>query len=158
MIYLISDTHFNHTNIIKYCDRPFINVVEMNQTLVNNWNNTVKDNDIVLFLGDFAFKEVATWKEQLKGNITFIRGNHDDKDKFPIHSLVFKYKGKEYFCTHKPENYDKNYPINFVGHVHQKWKTKVMPDGTLLVNMSVDVWDFKPVSIKDILESIFQSI
>ena len=49
-IFLISDLHLDHYNIIKYCNRPFSSVREMNYLIVNNWNTTVKDNDIVYFL------------------------------------------------------------------------------------------------------------
>ena len=39
--YWTSDTHFSHANVIKYCNRPFKNVDEMNATLIENWNKTV---------------------------------------------------------------------------------------------------------------------
>ena len=53
-IFLVSDTHFNHENILKYCNRPFNTIEEMNVALIGNWNSVVKDDDIVYFLGDFA--------------------------------------------------------------------------------------------------------
>ena len=50
-IYLTSDQHFNHKNIIKYCDRPFANTDYMNTEIIRNYNNIVKDDDIVYHLG-----------------------------------------------------------------------------------------------------------
>ena len=52
--WLISDTHFDHANIIKYCNRPFKDVDEMNNTIWQNWNSVVDADDIVYHLGDFA--------------------------------------------------------------------------------------------------------
>lgn len=40
--YIISDTHFNHKNIINYCNRPFRDINEMNNTIIDNWNKSVK--------------------------------------------------------------------------------------------------------------------
>ena len=47
MIYYTADQHFGHSNVILFCDRPFKNVIEMDETLINNWNNVVSDDDIV---------------------------------------------------------------------------------------------------------------
>ena len=85
-IFVISDTHFYHTNIIKYCNRPFTNIEEMNAQLIKNWNNVVNPADIVIHCGDFAFtpanKEAAIQRltgiiKQLSGHIILIKGNHD---------------------------------------------------------------------------------
>ena len=82
-IYLISDTHFNHANIIKYCNRPFSDVEEMNKTIIKDWNNVVRYNDTVYFLGDLILSKNKGKRARelinsiLNGNITIIKGNHD---------------------------------------------------------------------------------
>ena len=53
--FFIADTHFGHKNIIKYCNRPFANIEEMNETLIENWNKAVSAEDAVYILGDFAY-------------------------------------------------------------------------------------------------------
>ena len=53
-IYFTADTHFNHENILDYCRRPYNNIQEMNEALVENWNKTVKKEDTVYHLGDFS--------------------------------------------------------------------------------------------------------
>ena len=45
--YVIADTHFNHSNIIKYCNRPFNDVIDMNEKIINNWNKVVKKEDMI---------------------------------------------------------------------------------------------------------------
>ena len=54
-MFFTSDTHWGHANSIKYCNRPFIDVVEMDEQLIDNWNSVVKANDEVWQLGDFSF-------------------------------------------------------------------------------------------------------
>lgn len=81
-VYFTSDTHFNHTNIISYCQRPFKNVDEMNERIIANWNEVVGENDIIFHLGDFCLGGAAEWTrllERLNGKIYLIMGNHDRK-------------------------------------------------------------------------------
>lgn len=76
-IWFTSDTHFNHTNIIKYANRPFHSVEEMNDVIINNWNSLVKEDDIVYHLGDFCFGDPWKYLDALYGNIKIILGSHD---------------------------------------------------------------------------------
>ena len=80
-IFFISDLHFQHKNILKYDNRPFSTVDEMDESLILNWNNKVQKNDIVFYIGDFAFCKPEKSKEiahRLNGKIHFILGNHDN--------------------------------------------------------------------------------
>jgi len=75
-----ADLHFGHTNIIKYCDRPYTDAVEMNAALVDSWNKAVGTNDDVWVLGDFALGTIADTlplAAQLNGTKTLVAGNHD---------------------------------------------------------------------------------
>lgn len=81
-VFFTSDTHFWHSNIIKFCNRPFSSVAEMNDTIIDNWNSVVKENDIVFHLGDFGFcgsQQLKRIFERLNGNIHLVIGNHDWK-------------------------------------------------------------------------------
>lgn len=80
MIFFTADTHFGHSNIIRYCDRPFSSVQEMDETLIQNWNDVVGPNDTVYHLGDYSFGDPYPYKKRLKGHIELIAGNHDVRD------------------------------------------------------------------------------
>lgn len=78
--WFISDTHFSHTNIIRYSKRPFADAQAHDEQLIANWNAHVKPGDDVFFVGDLVFgkKEHALpLRQRLTGNIHFIEGNHD---------------------------------------------------------------------------------
>lgn len=80
MYYFTSDEHYWHKNIIKYCNRPFSSVEEMNNTLIENHNRIVKKNDTTIHAGDFSFKKEAKTQDiirQLNGNHIFLKGSHD---------------------------------------------------------------------------------
>lgn len=75
-----SDLHIGHANIIKYCNRPFTSVDEMNETLLKNWNNKVKPGDNVYCVGDIALcrpEQAVEWLRQANGNKFLVEGNHD---------------------------------------------------------------------------------
>lgn len=114
-LYLLSDTHFDHANIIEYCTRPFNSAEEMNATLIENWNQRVTYEDTVLFGGDIAMarSEVAIeYANKLQGQLVLLDGNHDDIDAsvapFPImKSYYFDYVYNdthyEFYYTHWPD-------------------------------------------------------
>ena len=81
--FFTSDTHFNHANIIKFCNRPFKDVEQMNEVMITNWNNAISKDDTVFHLGDFCLGGAAEWTkilDRLNGKIYLIMGNHDLKN------------------------------------------------------------------------------
>lgn len=81
-VFFTSDTHFGHSNIIKYCQRPFNSAEHMDEVLINNWNEVVSPQDIVFHLGDFCFGSDKEWikiLQRLNGTKYLILGNHDLK-------------------------------------------------------------------------------
>ncbi|MDO8640831.1 MAG: hypothetical protein Q7R33_04755 [Nitrosarchaeum sp.] len=78
MIFFTADTHFNHQNIIQYCQRPFAaNATEMNETLISNWNAVVQRSDLVYHIGDFGFGDLSQILPRLNGQKILILGDHD---------------------------------------------------------------------------------
>ena len=55
-IFFTSDFHVGHTNVIRFDGRPFKDVDEMNQSLIDNWNSVVGDEDVVFYLGDLSHR------------------------------------------------------------------------------------------------------
>ena len=79
-LFFTADTHFGHKNVIKYCNRPYSSVEEMNEAIVARWNETVGELDTVIHLGDFSFLSPSFSREimnRLNGHIILVRGNHD---------------------------------------------------------------------------------
>ena len=78
--FFTSDIHFGHTNIIKFCGRPWDNVEEMNEGIIDLWNAQVAPNDRVFILGDFAMGKLAETiplGRRMNGRKVLIGGNHD---------------------------------------------------------------------------------
>lgn len=169
MIYLISDTHFNHKNIIQYENRPFSSIEEMNNEMIKRWNAVVKEDDIVLHLGDVGLGNESSLKRiipSLNGHKILIRGNHDQKSKkFYLDcgfeevrpSFIQEFEGERIYFSHRPDtrpgNRHDTYTMHFYGHVHSKDYNGALP--TIARNgacLCVERWDYTPVEITKVIE------
>ena len=162
-IYLISDLHLNHADIIRTTARPFADrdIEEMNRVLIENWRRTVKDGDRVIFLGDLTYKAeseaVAGFLEKLGGNITFIAGNHDRDLDGAVSNYTFEYKGYSFYCVHNPKFAPKNHAGWIIhGHTHNtrmcRYPFVNMKERT--INVSCELIGYRPVSIDTIIGAI----
>lgn len=166
-LYFTSDTHFSHFNIIRLCNRPFTTAEEMNEKLIQKWNDRVRPEDDIYHLGDVIFyrstngnglkiKPIEILKK-LNGTITYVRGNHDENNGLNLknHRIVI-YISKIFInLVHKPEHGNMDYDLNLCGHVHDKWKVMVKEqDGkkSLFINVGVDQWNFAPVPWQKLYE------
>lgn len=80
MQYYIADCHFGHNNVLRFDNRPFKDIEEMENVMVGNWNSVVRLDDTVYILGDFCWGKADEWLrivKKLKGNKVLIEGNHD---------------------------------------------------------------------------------
>ena len=161
--FFTADLHLSHANIIKYTNRPFKSVGEMNYRLIKNWNSRVTEDDIVFHMGDFCYKSYGPtspkdFAKQLKGTIIFLRGNHDNNNslKTCIEDMRIYLGGKNILLVHNPNETSFGFDLCLVGHLHQKWKFKTMTFEKYkwdVCNVGVDVWNFRPIDINEILEA-----
>ena len=153
-IFVVSDTHFGHANIIRYCNRPFANVEEMDEAIIDNWNAEVHDQDIVYHLGDVYFRN-AHLLHRLRGRKRLILGNHDngkDQNLLDHFQKIMVWRMFPEFgllLTHVPVHADtlnvNKCPVNVHGHIHDR----VIPDERWR-NVSVEQIGYRPISIETI--------
>lgn len=178
-LFLTSDTHFNHTNIIKYCNRPFDSVESMNETLISNWNNTVPKDGVVFHLGDFALGGSEAWHNilpRLNGKIYLILGNHDIKNFRPGYANRFEEVAEQMtvdvgkkrlilthfplLCYHGTWGTEQNC-WNLMGHVHTLRSSNSGKDFERLqylfpsqYDVGVDFNNYTPISFQEVKEKI----
>lgn len=127
--WFISDQHFDHTNIVKYVPGFHDTISERNKEIVRKHNERVKNEDTVYVCGDFCFAKpngFQYWRHQLKGNLVFIQGNHDQCNKVKTKLIRGVLKNKDIFINlvHDPINANPKYQINITGHTHANFKEK----------------------------------
>ena len=178
-IWFTSDHHFFHNNIIKYENRPFGSVEEMNRVMIERWNNVVKPKDLVYYVGDLIFSSKVLASKiisQLNGDKILIKGNHDKGTDFflkngfkSVHDeLEIQIGEHKVLLCHYPYRQSEeeiaklDYKVKYQdrrpenkgkwlvhGHVHSAWKIK----GNMIC-CAVENWNYTPVSIDTILQII----
>ena len=170
-IFVTSDCHFNHVNIIKYESETrgmFADPKEMNEKIISNWNSVVSPEDTVYVLGDFAMglpEKIPSIVERLNRKIIIIRGNHDTEKRIAIYRSLgievkdiayLEYKGRFFIMCHFPMTNpeftkmvvkDNSEVVMLYGHIHSNAK-KGYVDGTF--HVGVDTNELRPVSIEEI--------
>ena len=178
MILFISDLHFGHQNIVRLCNRPFVDVDEMDAVLIENWNRKVKKNDVVYLIGDVVWdkKKVAHYMEQLSGKKILIAGNHDStwvkreecqqyfEDVLPY--LEVHLNGHPITMCHYPmlewrssrEEVKRKLGYLIHGHIHNRvsdeYRQLFLQFNAL--NAGVDINGFSPVTFDELMENNLQ--
>ena len=162
-----SDYHFNHANIIRYENRPFKDVQEMNETIIRKHNERVKPEDTLFFMGDWGFYasknaehrgegmpiRVDKLKSQMNGAIISVSGNHDkrsNKLNTPVKEMILNKGGMYIKLVHKVQDKDGNlvvslhdgvsyFPLIICGHVHSRWQTRELQDENGLYSLALNV-------------------
>lgn len=154
--WLISDTHFFHTNIVEYCGRPPGHM----KLIASNWAEMVGADEDILHLGDVTLvdrRAGAGIVKAMPGNKYAILGNHDRVDDliemgFTVLNdvLWFPYKKEWVAISHYPlSSSDTSWNINIHGHIHDKIHSDTWRDYR---NISVEQTNYKPIRLGDILE------
>lgn len=172
--FLISDTHFNHAKMLTFLSkvdgkpvRPFASVEEMDEAMIQNWNNVVKPCDTVIHLGDVTFNNkyyLSKIRPRLKGKIQLIVGNHDDfmdKDFMASFEKVMFWKPikeHEIFASHlpvMPSQFRGKCTLNVHGHIHERHVRDLgdFPKKPLWACMSVEHINYTPVSIEELVDN-----
>lgn len=163
--WLVADTHFNHLNVIRYCNRP-----ESWQTdFIQHWQETVQPEDNVLHLGDVIFgrkQDSIDFMRLLPGEKHLILGNHD-RGPIAMGDLGFKTVQRSPIIAEFPEHIliFSHYPViinnlpqstkrvmNIHGHIHNNPSPYVADENHF--NISLEVMAYHLRRLGDLLEEI----
>ena len=165
--WLISDTHFYHEPIISFTSRPFYDIREMNEVLMNNWNNLISPKDTVYFLGDLALGRdrdppkrakpelTETYEHKLNGKKVFINGNHDPAD-FGEKSKIIEHSGIKFMLVHDPKDAKEFDGWVIHGHTHNSdlVNTPFINFDKKRINVSVELIGYKPIDFDKVVKLI----
>ena len=159
--YVISDTHFNHDNVIDFCERP-----QQHERLILKNLMFIGKGNCLIHLGDFALGNESKYCQTLSnhwvGKKIIVLGNHDSKSyswymengwDFACEKFMLKYCGKKVMFSHKPQPWDGEWDINVHGHLHnlghRDHEHKLYPWHRLY---SPELRGYKPVELSKLLQ------
>ncbi|MDD3407071.1 MAG: metallophosphoesterase, partial [Methanomicrobium sp.] len=162
-IFVSSDLHLGHCDIIDAAARPFKkdSVKEMDEILISNWNCTVDADDTVIFAGDLTYNknsdETDEYLKRLNGDIIFISGNHDTA-KCKMHTQYeLKHGGFSFLFIHNPKNAPEKYDGWIVhGHTHNSRMCEYpfIDFQNRTINISCELTQYRPADIDEIIDII----
>ena len=164
-VFFIADTHFGDGNIIVYENRPFGNTEEMDRVIMENWNNTVSENDMVFVVGDFSFHDTEKTSEichSLNGEKFLVMGNHDTESEDYYYKCGFSGVSRYpiiydnfWFVSHEPLYINRSMPYaDIFGHVHGNPIYSDVSERSFCV--SVERINYTPVELSEIKRRILQ--
>lgn len=180
MIYITSDLHFNHNKEFIYAPRGFTNVQDMNNTIIQNFNEIVKFDDDVYILGDLMLGGADKQAEGLElisalnGKLHLVRGNHDTEKRWAaykeLHNVVetdnaiyLNYRKYHFYMSHFPTmtaNLEKESlhqcTINLFGHTHQI--TNFYNEIPFMYHVGLDSHNMAPVLLDDAIEEMKKKV
>ena len=176
MIFFTADTHFDHTNILRLCDRPFATVEEMNETLIANWNRKVHANDTVFIMGDMFFRTTNPEPilQRLKGKKHLVVGNHDKAwmKKVDLSQWFESVEMMRFFSDGQRKITECHYPMMswpfsnhegwmVYGHIHENTNMDYWPliaRSRHMLNAGVDINGFAPVTFEEMQQNNLEHI
>lgn len=163
-----ADPHLGHTNIIRYCNRPFSSAEEMDETLIYNWNSQVhSDEDIVYVLGDLVpfekdWEKIHQYVARLNGDIRLVLGNHDNPQALKrcpgitvlgsMHELAIP-KSVLVMSHYKMAVWNRSHygSLHIYGHSHGTANAR---PGVRAMDVGVDTNDFMLYELEDVIERL----
>lgn len=170
-IFITSDEHFGHENIIEFCQRPFKSVEEQTETIIERFNKKVPNNPNIttIHVGDMFWQTMTTEEalailSRLHGGHAFIYGNHDELiEKSPSLRERFKWivgrnkeSGSRIIHWNKHEITLNHYAMHVWNRSHKgSWMLFGHSHGELQVrgksfDIGVDSHNFEPWSLEEI--------
>lgn len=158
MYFFTADEHFGHAKIIKYCNRPFSSVEEMNETIITNHNEVVTGRDIVIHAGDFCWARTyneayVKYISKLKGNHHFIKGSHDrwlpESAKFIWRKVIDK--RFIFVCHYAMRTWERSHYNTWQLYGHSHGQLDPLPSQ---MDVGVDTNNFYPYSWDDIKKAL----
>jgi calcineurin-like phosphoesterase family protein len=162
-IFLISDLHLGHANIIRYCSRPFLfsDIAGMDRVLIDNWNYVISPENRVFYLGDLRYGKQALsfdeYRKKLRGNITFITGNHDDSSTETVLSSTLDYRGLRFLMVHDPATVPSGFDGWTIHGHHHNNDLHHFPFINFIdrrINVSAEIIGYTPVGLNEICSCI----